>query len=397
MKTNYETALDLLNIISKKGYDAYIVGGYVRDKILNIDTNDIDITTNAKPEVISSMFEKVIPTGIKFGTVTVIYNDYKYEVTTFRSDGKYSDNRRPDDICFSDNIEDDLVRRDFTMNALVINKDGNILDLYHGIEDINCKTIKAIGNPKLRFEEDSLRILRAFRFVSKLGFDIDLETFDAIIKTQDLIKNLPSERLYNEINKIFANKYTYKAITLMVKAGIHKLLPGLEKGLEFLANKKVDLSILEYWALCFKLNNEIVHFWKISNKDKFFIKKSIELSNTVEEGVWNKLQLFTYQLPTALMANNINYALGITPDLKEKIIEIDNSLEIRATCDLKFKGQDVWKLTNNVSGPWIHGLVDDIKFQVLMGLTPNDRKALKEFTIKRMKELGLGDLINEDK
>ncbi|HEY5588229.1 MAG TPA: HD domain-containing protein [Candidatus Paceibacterota bacterium] len=197
-----------VNIILKKlkdnGFMGYIVGGCVRDNLLNKTPKDWDICTNALPDQMIMLFSefKVIPTGLKHGTLTIVINDENYEVTTFRIDGDYSDNRRPDEVTFTNSLIEDLSRRDFTINAMAFNYDEGLIDPFFGMGDIVLKTIKCVGNPNNRFQEDALRMLRAVRFQAQLGFNIEKLTHDAIHYNSELIKNVSAERISQEINKI---------------------------------------------------------------------------------------------------------------------------------------------------------------------------------------------------
>ncbi len=206
-----ETAL---NILYNDGFEAHIVGGCVRDSLLGAAPNDWDITTSAKPEEISRCFKnyKTINTGLKHGTVTVIINGMQLEITTYRIDGEYSDNRHPDSVLFTEDVSYDLERRDFTINSLAYNKDG-IVDLFGGISDINNKIIKCVGEPDERFNEDGLRILRALRFASVLDFNIDDKTSLSIRKNKNLLNNISKERISNEFNKLLLGKSFYKIMT----------------------------------------------------------------------------------------------------------------------------------------------------------------------------------------
>lgn len=197
-----------LNILNNKGFEAYIVGGCVRDCLLGIEPKDWDIATSALPSDIIECFMdfKVIETGIKHGTVAVIVNMLSIEVTTFRTEGKYTDNRRPDYVNFIDNIEMDLKRRDFTINAMAYNHKNGIIDFFSGIKDLKLKLIKCVGNPDDRFNEDGLRILRALRFASVLEFSIESTTSQSIHKNKELLKNISSERLSSEFNKLILGK-----------------------------------------------------------------------------------------------------------------------------------------------------------------------------------------------
>lgn len=221
-----ETAL---NILGNNGHEAYIVGGCVRDSLLGVAPNDWDITTSAKPDEICSCFHsfKTINTGLKHGTVTVIINSMQIEITTYRIDGKYSDNRRPDEVIFTDEVSYDLKRRDFTINSLAYNRDG-IVDLFGGISDISNKIVKCVGEPDERFNEDGLRILRAMRFASVLGFDIDENTSASIHKNKKLLNNISKERITVEFNKLITGEKFY-TILQEYKDVVEVFIPGAER------------------------------------------------------------------------------------------------------------------------------------------------------------------------
>ena len=199
--TQVSKALSLLN---EAGYEAYVVGGAVRNLVMGIPVNDWDITTSAMPEQTKFVFEdyKTIDTGLKHGTVTVIIDSMHLEVTTFRIDSDYSDKRRPDEVSFTSSLSEDLSRRDFTCNALAFSPDKGIVDLFGGISDIENKTIRCVGNPDKRFNEDALRILRALRFSSVLGFNIDDSTSESIFRNYKLLDYISNERIFTEISKI---------------------------------------------------------------------------------------------------------------------------------------------------------------------------------------------------
>lgn len=205
----------VLSTLSAHGYEAYIVGGSVRDMIIGKTPTDYDITTSATPEEIKAAFsgERIIETGIKHGTVTVMYGGNPYEITTYRVDVGYSDNRHPDEVAFTASLNEDLARRDFTVNAMCIDKDGNLVDIFDGVGDIRRAVIRAVGNPVRRFSEDSLRILRALRFASTLGFSLDDATAEAAVSLADLLGNVSSERIYAELKKLIGGIGAYDVIT----------------------------------------------------------------------------------------------------------------------------------------------------------------------------------------
>lgn len=195
----YQTAIELLKKLNKYGYDAYIVGGYVRDVLLHIPSNDIDICTNAKPENIKQLFF-IIEDHSDFGSFVIEENHYRFEITTFRCD-HYQNSRYPT-IAYVDTLKEDLTRRDFTINALCINQKGKVIDLLNGIEDLNNKIIKMIGNPKKRLQEDPLRILRAIRFCAQLDFQLDPSLSNAIYQYKTCLQSLSKNSISKEIQKI---------------------------------------------------------------------------------------------------------------------------------------------------------------------------------------------------
>ncbi|MCM1363455.1 MAG: HD domain-containing protein [Faecalibacterium sp.] len=220
-------ALDELN---SKGFEAYLVGGFVRDMVMGVPSHDIDITTAARPNQIADVFSSyhVIETGLKHGTITVIINGYPIEITTYRTESGYSDNRHPDKVSFSNSLYDDLSRRDFTINALVYNPRDGIVDRFGGIDDINNRLIRCIGNAEDRFNEDSLRILRAIRFSSTLGFAIDTQTKKAIHSCKRLMPNLSKERVASELIKMLMGK-DVKRVLMEYFDEIAFLIPQIAK------------------------------------------------------------------------------------------------------------------------------------------------------------------------
>lgn len=195
---------NVLDIMENAGYEAYAVGGCVRDMIMGIEPHDYDVTTNALPDQIKECFKgfRVIETGIKHGTVTVISDGHNIEITTYRIDGKYSDNRHPEAVTFTEDIYHDLSRRDFTVNAMAYSPKRGLVDRFEGCKDIEKKLIRCVGDPAQRFGEDGLRILRALRFASVLGFSIDEQTASAIHECKKLLSNISVERIYSEFTKL---------------------------------------------------------------------------------------------------------------------------------------------------------------------------------------------------
>ena len=198
----------ILKKMKDSGYEAYAVGGAVRDAVIGRERGDYDITTNALPEETKAVFDgyRIIETGIKHGTVTLLLDGEPYEITTYRIDGDYKDNRHPDSVTFTSLLEEDLMRRDFTVNAMAYSPDLGLRDPFGGREDAALGLIRAVGDPYKRFDEDALRILRALRFASVLGFEIEGKTDEAVRKRAHLLESISKERVYAELKKLIMGK-----------------------------------------------------------------------------------------------------------------------------------------------------------------------------------------------
>lgn len=221
----------------KNNYEAFMVGGCIRDALLNKQPKDYDIATSAKPEETIKLFEKTIPTGLQHGTVTILIDKDQFEVTTYRKDGDYKDNRHPDNVIFVSNIKDDLSRRDFTINAFAYNKKEGLKDFFNGKEDLKNKLIRSVGDPDRRFNEDALRMLRAIRFSSQLDFNIENKTLKSIAKNKDLIKNISIERIRDELCKILISNNPKKGLSLLKELGlIDYILPEILPCIDFKQN-----------------------------------------------------------------------------------------------------------------------------------------------------------------
>lgn len=215
MKLNIpENVKLIINRLESAGYEAYCVGGAVRDSVMKNAPGDWDITTSALPEETTALFSdfKTIDTGLKHGTLTVLIDKTPYEVTTFRIDGEYSDNRHPETVLFTQKLRDDLARRDFTINALAYNERTGIVDLFGGQDDIYNGIIRTVGDADKRFNEDGLRIMRALRFASVLGFEIEESTAAAIHRNKELLKNISAERLAVELTKLVCGKNAFNIL-----------------------------------------------------------------------------------------------------------------------------------------------------------------------------------------
>lgn len=224
----------ILRTLNTAGYEAYYVGGCVRDMLMGVKPHDIDITTNARPEEIMNVFSgfHVIPTGLKHGTVTVMSEGEPFEITTYRVDGEYSDGRRPDKVEFSSSLTDDLSRRDFTMNAIAMDTDGRVTDPFGGEEDIKKRIIRCVGEPSVRFGEDALRIMRCIRFASQLGFETEEKTARAVHEMSGRLELISRERIRTELDKLLLGEHCCR-VMLEYKDVITQIIPELKPCIGF--------------------------------------------------------------------------------------------------------------------------------------------------------------------
>lgn len=213
----------VLDTLHANGYEAYAVGGCVRDSILGRRPDDWDITTSALPEQVKAIFGRTVDTGIQHGTVTVLVGGKAHEVTTYRLDGEYLDGRHPEDVTFVSNLEEDLKRRDFTINAMAYNEEEGLIDLFGGVEDLERKVIRCVGDPMQRFSEDALRIMRAVRFSAQLSFGIDPDTIAGIIRLAPTLEKVSAERICTELTKMLLSEHP-NYLKVAYEAGITRIV-----------------------------------------------------------------------------------------------------------------------------------------------------------------------------
>lgn len=223
----FEPARPVLQKIEAAGYEAYFVGGCVRDTILGDPIHDIDIATSAYPSEIKQIFDRTVDTGIEHGTVMILDHGTGYETTTFRTESGYQDYRRPDHVTFVRSLEEDLKRRDFTINALALKENGEVVDLFDGIKDLKRHVIRAVGDPEERFHEDALRMMRAVRFASQLDFKIDGPTLRGIKENASLLQKIAVERIQVEFEKMFLGQKPAAGLNYFLKSGLYRYCPGL--------------------------------------------------------------------------------------------------------------------------------------------------------------------------
>lgn len=376
-------ARKIIEVLQKSGYEGYIVGGAVRDHLLRIPLTDVDITTNAKPHQVAKLFTTK-PTGLKYGTVTIIMHDETYEVTTYRIDGDYVDGRHPEEVTFAVTAEEDVKRRDFTINGLLMTEKGEIIDYIDGQLDLRARIIRTIGNPVDRFNEDALRMMRAFYFQAKLGFQIDKTTRDAIETLRFKLHDIAMERIMNEMLKLLKGEHVRRALQTMVSTKVHEVLPGLEKGILYIQKMEEIPFIDPFFILCFILNGSIPESWPFSNKHRHRYETAMMLANTYK--TFDPYTLYTYGLDLCLLANRVSHMLGRVKNMKNKIEEDFNHLPIQSDLDLKLRATDMIRIADKKAGAWVKKLQTEMVIEILNHRLMNEKSELEAYVLKHTKE-----------
>jgi len=362
----YNKAIELINLLNERGHEAYIVGGYVRDKLLGRESNDIDICTSATPKELIELFDIASSNNNQYGSVTVIYKNYKYDVTTFRKDIKYEDNRKPVKIKYINDVKKDLLRRDFTVNTLCIDYKENVVDILNIKSDIDNKLIKTVGNPRYRIFEDSLRILRAIRFAAILDFEIEEKTKYYISKYSYLLKSLSYQRKKDELNKIF-------------------LSPNKERGRELIINLNLynDLEIPKIKDI--KLCNNLIGIWSQLEVDDLYPFTKLEkeqmrkIRSLLKEDFNDPYTIYTYGLYLSTIVAEIK---GIS---KQNINTIYNNLTIMTSKDINIKQLDIVKILEKQPGSYLKDIMKDIEEKIVRNTLDNEYEKIKEYIIKKYK------------
>lgn len=359
-----EVAYALVEEITSRGFKAYIVGGFVRDYILGIDSNDIDITTSATPKEIKEIFEDSCLPSEDYGSVTVIMKGIRFEITTFRKEIGYVDNRRPAEIKYIDDLYEDLLRRDFTINTICMDGKGEIVDLLDGRKDIEEKVIKTVGYAKERFEEDTLRILRAVRFATILDFRLDRDVIDAIKETRHLLSNLSLNRKREELDKIFSSPNAAKGIELLLALGLDKYL-----GLDNLPKVTCTTSLIGVWTVL-----DVLDKYPFSSNERELI---MSVKEALEHNNLDPCVLYKYGLYANSVAGEIK---GL--DIKN-ITESYNNLVIQSRKDINVTSADIMMVLNKEPGSYLKDIYNDIEKEILYRRLSNERERILEYIVMK--------------
>jgi tRNA nucleotidyltransferase (CCA-adding enzyme) len=395
MKEPFLSAVPVLEKLEEAGYEAYFVGGSVRDYLLNRTINDVDIATSATPIEVKQIFLKTVDIGIEHGTVLVLLQNHSYEITTFRVEAEYIDYRRPKEVAFIRNLTDDLERRDFTMNAMAMDKSGNLLDPFNGQAAIKEKVIRTVGKAEDRFQEDALRMMRAVRFVSQLSFQIDEETESALSRLVHLLENIAVERKLAELEKLLTGVNRKQALRIVMDTKILSYLPGLrgkdQQIKEMLSYELLNLTLREMWVMlvfCLGLEGknleEFLRNWRLPLKEIRKIQLVLFYLNKRLESVWSLYDLYTASKEIFISSEKLYLVIkGIENEQSlSHYLELYEKLPIKNRTEIDVSGQDIMLWFERSGGPWLKESLLKIEMAILEGKVENKNESIKEWLLE---------------
>ena len=385
-------ALPVMQQLVDAGYEAYFVGGSVRDMLLHKPISDVDIATSATPQEVKEIFPHTVDVGIEHGTVMVIYHKEGYEVTTFRTEEGYEDFRHPDKVTFVRSLEEDLKRRDFTINALAIGIDDQLMDFFDGIGDLERQCIRCVGDAKERFNEDALRMFRAVRFVGQLGFQVKEETKNAISLLKMNLSKVAVERMKVEFEKMIQSSYRKDALKLFVETGLYQACPlfdGKGEILLKLAEFPIkEMSVLQAWILFvdeLKLSDkEVTHLlksWKSSNEQIRDVLVGYKTYRARKEEEWNFFLAYDCPYEVACEVEQLLIVQDKSSSM-EGLEATYHSLPIRSMNDIHLNGHDIIRILKlDKKGPIIGQVLKTVEKMILEQSISNDAEVLETYVL----------------
>ena len=356
-----EKALKVLSLLEEKGCESYIVGGYVRDKLLGLNSNDIDICTSATPKEIKEIFASSSSTN--YGSVNITYKNTNFDITTFRRDIKYIDNRIPIKLKYIKSAKKDLLRRDFTINTICMNSKGEIIDMLNIKSDLDNKIIKTVGNPRYKLKEDALRILRAIRFATILDFNIEEKTKHYIKAYSYLLKKISFERKRQELDKIFSNTNIEKGINLLIELGIDKSL-----SLPKLKNVNPCHDLIGIWTQL-----EVDNIYPFTKNEKDQMK---QIRKLLSKDIHNKYNIYKYGLYISTVAYKIK-----NEDITS-LNKIYKELPIHTQKDINIKPSDIPTILNKEPDNYIKEIMTNIEKEIILNNLENAYESIKKYILE---------------
>ncbi|HEH2561715.1 TPA: CCA tRNA nucleotidyltransferase [Staphylococcus aureus] len=397
-KSLFEQARPILEQIQDNGFEAYYVGGSVRDYVMGRNIHDIDITTSATPDEIESIFSHTIPVGKEHGTINVVFNDENYEVTTFRAEEDYVDHRRPSGVTFVRDLYEDLQRRDFTMNAIAMDTAYKLYDYFDGQQDINNRIIRTVGIAEERFQEDALRMIRCLRFQSQLSFDIAMETFKAMRTQMADIKFLSIERIVIELTKLMRGINVEESFNHLKSLKAFNYMPYFEQldMNQINVTEPIDLELLiAIVSVKFDINYSLKPL-KLSNRQVKDINQYIQIMNALPSIITKEqLKMFVYDYDTNLIKNvmvaadvlKANDIQGHEPLIVnlQTIDETLHRLPMHNRKDMMVNGGVLMAHLNAKSGPWLKDVLRQIEIAIVTGKVSNEETEILKWVDNHVK------------
>lgn len=397
-KSLFEQARPILEQIQDNGFEAYYVGGSVRDYVMGRNIHDIDITTSATPDEIESIFSHTIPVGKEHGTINVVFNDENYEVTTFRAEEDYVDHRRPSGVTFVRDLYEDLQRRDFTMNAIAMDTAYKLYDYFDGQQDINNRIIRTVGIAEERFQEDALRMIRCLRFQSQLPFDIAMETFEAMRTQMADIKFLSIERIVIELTKLMRGINVEESFNHLKSLKAFNYMPYFEQldMNQINVTEPIDLELLiAIVSVKFDINYSLKPL-KLSNRQVKDINQYIQIMNALPSIITKEqLKMFVYDYDTNLIKNvmvaadvlKANDIQGHEPLIVnlQTIDETLHRLPMHNRKDMMVNGGVLMAHLNAKSGPWLKDVLRQIEIAIVTGKVSNEETEILKWVDNHVK------------
>ncbi|WP_416826718.1 CCA tRNA nucleotidyltransferase [Ectobacillus polymachus] len=386
----FKKATIILQTLHENGHEAYFVGGSVRDLLLGRPLGDIDIATSAMPSEVMNIFPHHVPVGLEHGTVIVIEEGIPYEVTTFRVEEGYEDYRHPKAVKFVRSLHEDLKRRDFTMNAIAMTKDGELIDPFFGQKAIEERKIVTVGDPHERFEEDALRMMRGVRFVSTLGFTLHEETKQAMVDNMHRLSHIAIERISAEFEKLLLGEFVTSAFPIITEVKMNLYLPGLEDKQDgFLHAATYDWLMIEqdveawtFLLFLFGIEDElaVLKLWKPSSKKMNRIRKILHYLRERSKKQWDDMMLYKAGEETAIMVEKLFSLISRHPAVQD-ISSKCRELPIHSRKELAVTGHDILGWSSMQPGPWVANILEEVEKAVLYRRVANVKEDIKEWLL----------------
>ncbi|MEQ9764354.1 CCA tRNA nucleotidyltransferase [Streptococcus sp. ZJ151] len=386
----FEEALPLLEKIKKAGFEAYFVGGSVRDVLLDRPIHDVDIATSSYPEETKAIFERTVDVGIEHGTVLVLENGHEYEMTTFRTEDVYVDYRRPSSVSFVRSLKEDLKRRDFTVNAFALNEDREVIDLFDGLTDLENRVLRAVGIASERFNEDALRIMRGIRFSASLDFDIDKQTLVAMSACAPLLEKISVERSFIEFDKLLMAPHWSKGLDALVATGAYDYLPDfqgtaskwrafqtlIKKDYQFLSSEQAWTAVMIVLAIT--QPKGFLKKWKTSVQFQKRVTQMIEVFQARQSSPLTSWQVYQYGKELIQEVESLRTAFEMEADF-ERLAKLDQDLLIHDKHDIVVNGGILMSELNLKPGPDLGRMLNQVEQAIVKGELFNDKEAIFNF------------------